>query len=145
MNIINKLTLRHMKLNKRRTLVTMIGIIISVAMITAVSTVGYSIMDFMARNAMESEGYFHVKFDNYRYGDNEKIVDKFNAETGQVKSYLAQQFATMLKRPNLTEEIECAITPEEKERTDLIMDILLLMMVKRIMMVIHLQFLQAHH
>lgn len=53
-----------------------------------------------------------------------EFVDKFNAETGQVKSYLAQQFATMLKRPNLTEEIECAITPEEIERTDLILDIL---------------------
>ena len=33
-------------------------------------------------------------------------------------------FATMLKRPNLTEEIECAITSEEIERTDLILDIL---------------------
>lgn len=80
MNIINKLTLRHMKLNKRRTLVTMIGIIISVAMITAVSTVGYSIMDFFARNAMESSGYFHFKFDNYQYKDNGKILEEFNVE-----------------------------------------------------------------
>ena len=35
MNIINKLTLRHLKENKKRTVVTIIGIIISVAMITA--------------------------------------------------------------------------------------------------------------
>ena len=69
-----------MKLNKRRTLVTMIGIIISVAMITAVSTVGYSIMDFFARNAMESSGYFHFKFDNYQYKDNGKILEEFNVE-----------------------------------------------------------------
>ena len=62
MNIIYKLTLRHMKLNKRRTLVTIIGIIISVAMITDVSTVGYSIMDFYARTAMEDTGYFHFKY-----------------------------------------------------------------------------------
>ena len=53
-----------------------------------------------------------------------EFVDKFNAETGPVKSYLAQQFATMLKRPNLTEEIECAIAPEEIDRTDLILEIL---------------------
>ena len=102
MNIINKLTLRHMKLNKRRTLVTMIGIIISVAMITAVSTVGYSIMDFMARNAMESEGYFHVKFDNYRYGDNEKIVDKFNAENYTLMKTVGDYIYTIEEDGNVT-------------------------------------------
>lgn len=69
-----------MKLNKRRTLVTIIGIIISVAMITAVSTVGYSIMDFYARNAMESTGYFHFKYSNYMYGDNDVILDEFDVE-----------------------------------------------------------------
>ena len=80
MKIINKLTLRHMKLNKRRTFVTMIGIIISVAMITAVSTVAYSIMDYMARGAMENEGYFHLKFSNYYYKDNDEIIDELEAE-----------------------------------------------------------------
>jgi len=35
MNIVNKVTIRHLKENKRRTLVTIIGVIISVAMITA--------------------------------------------------------------------------------------------------------------
>ena len=80
MKIINKLTLRHMKLNKRRTFVTMIGIIISVAMITAVSTVAYSIMDYMARGAMETEGRFHLKLSNYYYKDNEKIIDELEAE-----------------------------------------------------------------
>lgn len=80
MNIVNKLTLRHMKLNKKRTLVTIIGIIISVAMITAVSTVVYSIMDFYARNTMESTGYFHFKYKNYKYEDNNKILDEFNVK-----------------------------------------------------------------
>ena len=65
MNIINKLTLRHMKLNKKRTFVTIIGIVIAVAMITAVSTVAYSVMDYMARDDMTSNGYFHLKFANY--------------------------------------------------------------------------------
>lgn len=69
-----------MMMNKKRTLVTMIGIIISVAMITAVSTVGYSIMDFMARMAMVDNGFFHVKFGNYFYKDNGRIVDEFDVE-----------------------------------------------------------------
>lgn len=41
MNIVNKLTIRHLKQNKRRTLVTIIGVIISVAMVTAVATLGF--------------------------------------------------------------------------------------------------------
>ena len=52
------------------------------------------------------------------------FLDKFHAEQGLVKNYLAQQFAAMLKRPNLSEEIECAINPDEIERTDMILEIL---------------------
>ncbi len=53
-----------------------------------------------------------------------EFVDRFNAEDEQVKSFVAEQFADMLQRPNITEEIECAIAPDEVERTDLILDIL---------------------
>ncbi|EJW15195.1 hypothetical protein PAV_9c01180 [Paenibacillus alvei DSM 29] len=42
MNIVNTLTIRHLMQNKRRTLVTIIGVIISVAMVTAVATLGFS-------------------------------------------------------------------------------------------------------
>lgn len=38
MNIVNTLTIRHLKQNKRRTLVTIVGVIISVSMMTAVIT-----------------------------------------------------------------------------------------------------------
>ena len=48
---------------------TMLGIIIAVAMITAVSAVSYSIMDYMARSALEDNGYFHLKFANFAYED----------------------------------------------------------------------------
>ena len=86
MNIIYKLTLRHMKLNRKRTIVTMIGIIISVAMITAVSVVGYSIMDYMARTELEYSGHFHLKLADYVYGDNEMIED----ELGSIRQAMAQ-------------------------------------------------------
>ena len=52
MNIVNKLTGRHLKKNKRRTLITIIGVIISVAMITAVATLGVSFLDFMKRQTI---------------------------------------------------------------------------------------------
>ena len=38
MNILNKLTIKNLKLNKKRTIVTIIGIILSVALICAVAS-----------------------------------------------------------------------------------------------------------
>lgn len=44
MKIINKLTWRHLWVNRRRTVITLFGIIISVAMVTAVFTSVGSLM-----------------------------------------------------------------------------------------------------
>ena len=51
-----------------------------------------------------------------------EILDNFKSETGIVKNYLIWQFGDMLRRPNLTEEIECAISYDEIERTDIILE-----------------------
>ncbi|MDQ0427192.1 putative ABC transport system permease protein [Planomicrobium stackebrandtii] len=64
MNIINKVTIRHLKQNKRRSLVTIIGVIISVAMITAVATLGVSFLDLMVRQEIEKNGEWHVQYKN---------------------------------------------------------------------------------
>lgn len=40
MQILNRLTIRNLKLNKRRTIVTIIGIILATALLTAVATYG---------------------------------------------------------------------------------------------------------
>lgn len=64
MNIINKLTLRHLIKNKKQTLVTMIGVIISVAMVTAVITLGSSFMLLMQKQAIKDNGEWHVLYRN---------------------------------------------------------------------------------
>ena len=64
MNIVNKLTLRHMKHNKRRTLVTIIGVVISVAMITAVAMLGVSFLNMMKKEAIATDGLWHVAYAN---------------------------------------------------------------------------------
>ncbi len=56
-----------MRLNKKRTIVTIIGVIISVAMIMAVSVIAYSFSSFMSKRAMETSGDFHVVFENAPY------------------------------------------------------------------------------
>ncbi|WP_054027621.1 FtsX-like permease family protein [Bacillus sp. FJAT-28004] len=62
MNIVNKLTIRHLKQNKRRTLVTMIGVIISVAMVAAVATLGVSFLDLMKKQSIADDGEWHVLY-----------------------------------------------------------------------------------
>lgn len=62
MNIVHKVTLRLLKENKRRTLVTIIGVIISVAMITAVSTISVSFLDLVIRQHIANNGEWHVEY-----------------------------------------------------------------------------------
>ncbi|NGP59098.1 FtsX-like permease family protein [Paenibacillus thiaminolyticus] len=62
MNIVNRLTVRHMKHNKKRTLVTIIGVVISVAMVTAVATLAFSYLDVMKRQTIADGGEWHVLY-----------------------------------------------------------------------------------
>lgn len=78
MNIVNKLTLRHMKKNKKRTLVTIIGVIISVAMVTAVSTLGVSFLDLMKRQSITTQGEWHVKYKDVNSNQIDAIAEDEN-------------------------------------------------------------------
>ncbi|AIQ55469.1 ABC transporter permease [Paenibacillus sp. FSL R7-0331] len=62
MNIVNTLTIRHLKQNKRRTLVTIFGVIISVSMMTAVITLIFSFADLMIRQTIADTGEWHIKY-----------------------------------------------------------------------------------
>ncbi|MCT2535241.1 ABC transporter permease [Aquibacillus koreensis] len=75
MNIVNKLTVRHLKENKRRTWVTIIGVIISVAMITAVATLGVSFLDLMKRQTIATDGEWHVQYKDV-YADQIEAIEE---------------------------------------------------------------------
>ncbi|MEK4118651.1 FtsX-like permease family protein [Paenibacillus sp. FSL W8-0919] len=62
MNIVYKLAIRNLKQNKRRTLVTILGVIISVAMVTAVATLVFSFSDLMIRQTIADSGEWHVQY-----------------------------------------------------------------------------------
>ncbi|WP_077212064.1 ABC transporter permease [Bacillus dakarensis] len=81
MNIINKVTLRHLKENKRRSLVTIIGVIISVAMITAVSTLGVSFLDLMIRQDINTNGEWHVQYKDVTADQIETIAQDSETKT----------------------------------------------------------------
>lgn len=62
MNTLYSLTYRNLKLNKKRTIVTMIGIILSVALICAVAGMVTSFQRSLYENAIEDNGNYHVSF-----------------------------------------------------------------------------------
>ncbi len=62
MNVLKKLTIKDLKLNKKRNLVTIIGIVLSVALITAVATMFQIFMDSMIRYEKRQKGDYHVAF-----------------------------------------------------------------------------------
>lgn len=62
MNIFNKVTLQSMKKSRTRTIVTVIGVILSAAMFTAVATFGTSMLNFLVNGAIQKEGNWHVEF-----------------------------------------------------------------------------------
>ena len=64
MNILNKLTIKNLKLNKKRTIVTIIGIILSVALICAVASMVSSFRESLIRYEINRDGNFHYAFSN---------------------------------------------------------------------------------
>jgi len=64
MKIINTLTLRHLKENKKRTVITVIGIIISVAMITATCVSVTSLMHLLATSQLHRNGNWQAMVDS---------------------------------------------------------------------------------
>lgn len=62
MNIFNKVALQGLKKSHTRTFVTIIGVILSAALITAVATFGVSLLNYMANGAAQKYGGWHVAF-----------------------------------------------------------------------------------
>ena len=60
MNVMTSFTLKSLKRNKKRTIVTIIGVIISTAMIVAVATLGMSFIDLFQRVQIADNGNWHA-------------------------------------------------------------------------------------
>lgn len=61
MNIFNKVTLQSLKKNRTRTIVTVIGVVLSAAMITAVATFAVSLQSYMINGAVAKYGDWHIE------------------------------------------------------------------------------------
>ena len=80
MTLLNKLTIKNLKLNKKRTIVTIIGIMLSVALITAVASMYASGIKSLIKYEAIIKGDFHAAFYNVPTSDIDKFVNNRNIE-----------------------------------------------------------------
>ena len=88
MNLLNKLTIKNLKLNKRRTIVTIIGIMLAVALINAVATMYFSGMASIIRAQKATSGDYHTVFYNVPLKDIKTIQNNRNVENITKLKYL---------------------------------------------------------
>ena len=93
MNVFNKVTLQSLKKNKTRTIVTIIGIILSAAMICAVTTFASSIMNYAQENTIYSDGNWHGYQKDTDYKTYEDIVAAGKVEEAIYLQQLGNAYA----------------------------------------------------
>lgn len=87
MKLLNKLTYKNLILNKKRSIVTIIGIILSVALITAVSSMVSSFKESMINYEKTRKGDYHISFNNVpledlKYFDNNRSIESYYVTNG---------------------------------------------------------------
>lgn len=73
MNVIKRLAYKNLKMNKKRTISTIIGIILSVSLICGTATLVTSIQKTLVQNAINETGYYHIKLKGVKEEEEEKL------------------------------------------------------------------------
>lgn len=86
MNILSKISIKNLSLNKKRTVSTIIGIILSVALICAVATMFTSFKETLVQNTIKDTGYWHFQISDISKSDIEELENsKYINDLNKVK------------------------------------------------------------
>ena len=81
MNLMKKLTLKNLKLNRKRTIVTIVGIILATALLSALVTLVSSFQYSMIEYQKQKGGDFHVKFSGVKMSELSEFKNNRNIES----------------------------------------------------------------
>lgn len=81
MNLIKTLTLKNLKLNRKRTIVTIVGIILATALLSALVTLVSSFQYSMIEYQKQKDGDFHVKFSGVKMSELSELKNNRNIES----------------------------------------------------------------
>ena len=83
MNVFHRFTRESLIRNRSRTLVTIVGIILSVALLTAVTEGAYSGVQFLRRSVEQRVGSFFGYFDNLTEGEASQLTQSHRTSAGR--------------------------------------------------------------
>ena len=81
MNLMKTLTLKNLKLNRKKTIVTIVGIILATALLSALVTLVSSFQYSMIEYQKQKDGDFHVKFSNVKMSELSEFKNNRNIES----------------------------------------------------------------
>lgn len=81
MNLMKTLTLKNLKLNRKRTIVTIVGIILATALLSALVTLVSSFQYSMIQYQKQKDGDFHVKFSGVKMSELSEFKNNRNIES----------------------------------------------------------------
>ena len=84
MSIFTKLTIRNLKLNKKRTIGTIIGIMLATSLICTVAGIATTLQKSMIATTVEETGYYHIKLSDITERDIEKFKNNRDVEAVNV-------------------------------------------------------------
>lgn len=76
MSILNRLTIKNLRLNKKRTIVTIIGIILSTALMVGIGLLFSSFQDLMIRDTIGYNGKYEANYSDVDLDKLNNIKDK---------------------------------------------------------------------
>lgn len=102
MNILNRLTIKNLLLNKKRTIVTLIGIILSTALICGVATLVTSFQNALIEEAKMEYGNYHTIFYDIPKDKQKYLLNNVNIKNSMVTKdvgYAKLEGSTNLLKP----------------------------------------------
>lgn len=93
MNVLNKVSIKNLKLNKKRTISTIIGIILSTALICAACTLATSFQATLVENASNQTGYYHLEIEGI--AEKELQVLQNNRDVKQTYTVLQEGYSLL--------------------------------------------------
>lgn len=98
MEILNRLTIKHLLMNKKRTIVTIIGITLSMALMLGCGLLASSFIEEMKQETIDTNGAHHVEFKNLTEQEAKTIENNINVSKSYFYSTIG--FADFLDSAN---------------------------------------------
>lgn len=81
MKILNKLTCKHLKMNPKRTIVTIVGVMLSTALMVGIGLLFSSVRHYLIQSNIESTGNWHLRIDHVNANKMNLVEHNVDVET----------------------------------------------------------------